>query len=65
MSEEAANKRIGSVAEFEELRSEVRAKQDSVKTWISVCGGTSCAASDASPVREALQAAIAKKRLKK
>jgi NADH-quinone oxidoreductase subunit F len=49
---------------LERLRSAAVAKRDSVKTWLSICGGTSCTASNARPVREALQAAIAKKRLK-
>ena len=65
VSEEAGNQRICSLSEFERLRGEVRAKHDSIKTWISVCGGTSCSASEARPVREALREAIAKKRLKK
>ena len=64
MSDKADQQRIRSVPEFEQLTAKVRAKQDSVKTWISVCGGTSCSASEARPVREALQAAIAKNRLK-
>jgi NADH-quinone oxidoreductase subunit F len=65
VSEEAGNKRIRSVSEFEETAKAVRSKHDSTKTWISVCGGTSCSASEARPVREALQDAIAKNRLKK
>ena len=65
VSEEVGSKRIASVSEFERLRAEVRAKHDATKTWISVCGGTSCSASEARPVREALQEAIAKNRLKK
>jgi NADH-quinone oxidoreductase subunit F len=65
VSDKVDQKRIRGVSEFEQLRAEVRAKQDSIKTWISICGGTSCSASEARPVREALQEAIAKKRLKK
>jgi NADH:ubiquinone oxidoreductase subunit F (NADH-binding)/(2Fe-2S) ferredoxin/NAD-dependent dihydropyrimidine dehydrogenase PreA subunit len=65
VSEGTGNQRIRSASEFEQLRRELRAKRDSIKTWISVCGGTSCSASEARPVREALQEAIAKKRLKK
>jgi NADH-quinone oxidoreductase subunit F len=65
VSEEAGNQRISSLSEFERVREEIRAKHDSNKAWISVCGGTSCSASEARPVREALQEAIAKNRLKR
>ena len=57
--------RIRTVSEFEALSSEVRARQDATRRWISICGGTSCSASEARPVRKALEEAIAKHRLKK
>jgi NADH:ubiquinone oxidoreductase subunit F (NADH-binding)/(2Fe-2S) ferredoxin/Pyruvate/2-oxoacid:ferredoxin oxidoreductase delta subunit len=65
VSGEAGSQRIRSVSEFEALRGEIRARQEATPTWISVCGGTSCSASEAGPVREALEEAIAKNRLKK
>ncbi len=64
MTEKAGTERIRSVSDLERVRSAAVAKRDSIKTWLSICGGTSCTASKARPVREALQAAIAKKRLK-
>jgi NADH-quinone oxidoreductase subunit F len=64
LTEKAGTERIRSIADLERVRNAAVAKRDSVKTWLSICGGTSCTATNARPVREALQAAIAKKRLK-
>jgi NADH:ubiquinone oxidoreductase subunit F (NADH-binding)/(2Fe-2S) ferredoxin/NAD-dependent dihydropyrimidine dehydrogenase PreA subunit len=65
VTERAETKRICSVSDFERMRDAVLAKRDSVKTSISICGGTSCSASHARPLREALERAIAKNRLKR
>jgi NADH-quinone oxidoreductase subunit F len=64
LTEKAGTERIRSIADLERVRNAAVGKRDSIKTWLSICGGTSCTASNARPVREALQAAIAKKRLK-
>jgi NADH-quinone oxidoreductase subunit F len=64
VTEKAGTKRIQGAAELERARKASVARRDSFKTWISVCGGTSCSASNARPLREALQAAITRNRLK-
>jgi NADH:ubiquinone oxidoreductase subunit F (NADH-binding)/(2Fe-2S) ferredoxin/NAD-dependent dihydropyrimidine dehydrogenase PreA subunit len=64
VSAKAESKRIGSLSDFEKVSAAARAKQESRQLWISVCGGTSCSASNARPLREALQAAITKNKLK-
>jgi NADH-quinone oxidoreductase subunit F len=64
VSDKSETKRISSASDFERIRNAIVARRDSFQTWISTCGGTSCSASDARPLREALQAAIAKNRLK-
>jgi NADH-quinone oxidoreductase subunit F len=65
VSETAGSKRISDVSDFERMRDAVLAKRSAVKTAISICGGTSCSASKARPLREALEQAIAKRRLEK
>jgi NADH:ubiquinone oxidoreductase subunit F (NADH-binding)/(2Fe-2S) ferredoxin/NAD-dependent dihydropyrimidine dehydrogenase PreA subunit len=65
VSEQAAAGRIRSAADFEAAKAAARARSESVKRWISVCGGPSCAPAKAGAVRDALEGAIAKHRLKK
>jgi NADH:ubiquinone oxidoreductase subunit F (NADH-binding)/(2Fe-2S) ferredoxin/Pyruvate/2-oxoacid:ferredoxin oxidoreductase delta subunit len=65
VTEKVKIERIRSVADFDQIRRTAVAKRESFEAWISVCGGTSCSASHARPLREAFQAAIAKKRLNK
>ena len=63
MSDKAGAERIRSRSDLERLRTAAVARRDSIKPWIGVCGGTSCSASSARPLRDALQEAIAKNRL--
>jgi NADH-quinone oxidoreductase subunit F len=65
VSEQAAATRIRSAADFEAAKNAARARTESVKKWLSVCGGPSCAPSNAGGVRDALEAALTKHRLKK
>jgi NADH:ubiquinone oxidoreductase subunit F (NADH-binding)/(2Fe-2S) ferredoxin/NAD-dependent dihydropyrimidine dehydrogenase PreA subunit len=65
VSEQAAAGRIRSAADFEVAKRAARARSESVKRWISVCGGPSCAPSKAGAVADALEGAIIKHRLKK
>jgi NADH:ubiquinone oxidoreductase subunit F (NADH-binding)/(2Fe-2S) ferredoxin/NAD-dependent dihydropyrimidine dehydrogenase PreA subunit len=65
VSERAAAVRISSAADFETAKSAALARSESVKRWISVCGGPSCAPSKADAVRDALEGAIIKHHLKK
>jgi NADH-quinone oxidoreductase subunit F len=65
VSEQAAAGRIRNAADFEAAKSAALARSESVKRWISVCGGPSCAPSKAGAVRDALEGAIIKHRLKK
>jgi NADH-quinone oxidoreductase subunit F len=63
VSDKVETERIQSAADLERLRNAAIARRDSLKSWISVCGGTSCSASNARPLREALQKAITENRL--
>ncbi len=46
-------KRLGSVAELENLRQSILRKRDPSRTCVSVCGGTGCLASGAEAVVDA------------
>ena len=65
MSDKAGIERICSVSDFERMRDAALAKRNSFEKAISICGGTSCSASKARPLTEALEQAIAKRRLKR
>jgi NADH-quinone oxidoreductase subunit F len=57
--------RIRTAADFEAAKSAAIARTDKLKRWISVCGGTSCSASNARLLKESLEASIDKHRLGK
>jgi NADH:ubiquinone oxidoreductase subunit F (NADH-binding)/(2Fe-2S) ferredoxin/NAD-dependent dihydropyrimidine dehydrogenase PreA subunit len=65
VSAQAAVGRIRSTADFEAAKNAARKRTESVKKWISVCGGPSCAPSKARALTEALETLLAKHRLKK
>ncbi|MHC4609034.1 MAG: NADH-quinone oxidoreductase subunit NuoF [Planctomycetota bacterium] len=65
MIEKVATGRIRSAADFETAKSAAIARTGKLKRWISVCGGTSCSASEARLLKESLEASISKHRLGK
>ena len=65
MIEKVAAGRIRSAADFDAAKSAAIARTGSFKRWISVCGGTSCSASNARLLKESLEASIGKHRLGK
>lgn len=54
------SKRIRSVGDYDWLRKRILADRVGIQTWISLCGGTSCSASNSKALQEALKAEIKK-----